>query len=473
MKEEQKKVELNSEKPLTEMFKELQQARIEHLENRKNNKLSTKILNATKNRKTTIKAKSSVNTYISSIKNCKINLKSRSINPFLLVLITMLIVIILFSTTYSITSFATATDAEVVTEYIEETPEFESNENSIDILKVLSSNVIASQKKEIVTEERDIEYKTIYIAKDTLKKDERIVVQPGKKGKEIVTAVKTFENDVFSEETIITRELIENYTEEIIELGTSEFLANYDIHIGDLLYVKETTPLKESMDDTSVTLLTINKSLDVKLLAFSDEWCKVDFEGTVGYVKKDVLTSAHIDPEIVNQSRINKAKSKLNIDMDLTKPSGLNLEDFKRILEKESKDVNKVFINNAEVFYKMEKKYNINGIFLMSVGIHESNWGASTISLDKKNLFGYGAYDNDPYNSSFTFETYEEGIELLSKVFVKYYLNEKGTKIYENEVAMASYYNGANVNGVNIRYATDPDWGSKVYSKMEYLYGKL
>ena len=43
----------------------------------------------------------------------------------------------------------------------------------------------------------------------------------------------------------------------------------------------------------------------------------------------------------------------------------------------------------------MEKKYNINGIFLASMAIHESGWGTSQIAQDKKNLFGYGSYDRN------------------------------------------------------------------------------
>ncbi len=49
----------------------------------------------------------------------------------------------------------------------------------------------------------------------------------------------------------------------------------------------------------------------------------------------------------------------------------------------------------------LKKKYNINGIFLASIAIHESGWGTSQIANDKNNLFGYGSYDATPYESSF------------------------------------------------------------------------
>ena len=58
---------------------------------------------------------------------------------------------------------------------------------------------------------------------------------------------------------------------------------------------------------------------------------------------------------------------------------------------------------NAQYFYYVEKQYNINGLFVAAIGIHESNWGTSKIAKDKKNLFGYGAYDSNPYNGAYQF----------------------------------------------------------------------
>ncbi len=45
------------------------------------------------------------------------------------------------------------------------------------------------------------------------------------------------------------------------------------------------------------------------------------------------------------------------------------------------------FEQNADYFYYVEKQYNINGVFVAAIGIHESNWGTSKIAKDKKNLF--------------------------------------------------------------------------------------
>ena len=185
------------------------------------------------------------------------------------------------------------------------------------------------------------------------------------------------------------------------------------------------------------------------------------------------MTSAALNPEIAEKNRIQKIMLTLSFDMPLNKKSGLTLEDFKKALSENVADKNKIFEANAENFYNIEQTYNINGIFLAAVGIHESAWGTSAISQEKKNLFGYGAYDRDPYNSAYEFGEYKEGIELVAKVFTKYYINPKGTDIFEGQKAEADHYNGPTLEGVNKKYSTDSNWCTRVYYYMQYLYEKL
>ena len=162
----------------------------------------------------------------------------------------------------------------------------------------------------------------------------------------------------------------------------------------------------------------------------------------------------------------------LDFNMALNKPSGFTLEQFTKALT-DSKDKNKIFENNAKYFYYIEKQYNINGMFVAAVGIHESAWGTSKIALNKNNLFGYGAYDSNPYNGAYSFDDYAEAIDLVSRVFVKFYLNPKGTIIYDGQSANGKYYSGNTLSAVNKRYATDKNWANGVYTHMQYLYNKI
>ncbi|MBR0428396.1 MAG: G5 domain-containing protein [Clostridia bacterium] len=162
----------------------------------------------------------------------------------------------------------------------------------------------------------------------------------------------------------------------------------------------------------------------------------------------------------------------LDFNMALNKPSGFTLEQFTKALT-DTKDKNKIFEKNAKYFYYIEKQYNINGMFVAAVGIHESAWGTSKIALNKNNLFGYGAYDSNPYNGAYTFDDYAEAIDLVSRVFVKFYLNPKGTIIYDGQTANGKYYSGNTLSSVNKRYATDKNWANGVYTHMQYLYSKI
>ena len=166
------------------------------------------------------------------------------------------------------------------------------------------------------------------------------------------------------------------------------------------------------------------------------------------------------------------SSGKLNFNIALNKKSGFTLEQFTKALTDE-KDVNKIFQNNSKYFYYVEDEYNINGIFVAAVGIHESAWGTSRISLSKNNLFGYGAYDSNPYNGAYNFEDYAESIDLVSRVFVKYYINPSGTSIYDGQKANGKYYNGNTLSAVNKRYASDKNWANDVYKHMQYLYNKI
>lgn len=162
----------------------------------------------------------------------------------------------------------------------------------------------------------------------------------------------------------------------------------------------------------------------------------------------------------------------LSFNMALNCPSGFTLEQFKKALT-DSRDKNKIFENNSDYFYYIEKQYNINGMFVAALGIHESAWGTSKIAMDKFNLFGYGAYDSNPYNGAYSFKTYSECIDLIARVLVKYYLNPAGSVIYDGQKASGSYYNGNTLSGVNKRYATDTNWANAIFNHMKYLYGKI
>ena len=354
-----------------------------------------------------------------------------------------------------------------------------SNAKNVNIDEIIKQNTKEGEKEEYLVEEVELEYLTTYQENSSLPKGTIQVLQEGREGKQQITKKRTYKNgELVSEEQVLTK-ITKAAINKIVEIGKGNFKSNYKPKLGDLLYVtSDRLSVMLEPNETSQKISTLSKNDELKILEICDNWYKISSGSTIGYVKKEGTT--YINPnktyekEQIEENSKSKSQliSNLSFDMALNKPSGLTLEQFKKVL-KDDKDKNKIFENNAKYFYYIEKQYNINGIFVAAVGIHESAWGTSKISLDKNNLFGYGAYDSNPYNGAYNFSNCSESIDLISRVFVKYYLNPQGTKIYDGEIANGKYYNGATLSGVNKKYATDKNWANGVYKHMQYLYNKL
>ena len=354
-----------------------------------------------------------------------------------------------------------------------------SNASEIDIDKLIAQNANIGQKEEYYIEEAELEYITTYRNNSSLPKGTIQVVQEGREGKQQITKKRVYENEQLISEEQVGAKVTKASINKIVEIGTGSGKNNYKAKVGDTLYVtSDRLSVRVEPSEETQKIATLSKDDEVKILKIQNDWYKILSGSTIGYVKSE--STIYKNPNIVDNSSTTttdtKSKSQLtanlSFNMALNKPSGLTLDQFKKVLT-DRKDTNKIFEENAEYFYYIEKQYNINGVFVAAVGIHESAWGTSKIANDKKNLFGYGAYDSNPYNGAYSFTDYSECIDLLARVFVKYYLNPKGTSIYGGETATGSYYNGATLTGVNTKYATDKNWANAVYNHMKYLYNKL
>ena len=348
---------------------------------------------------------------------------------------------------------------------------------------IVDGNNQTTQTEEYKVEEAQLEYITTYRENASLPKGTLQVLQEGREGKQEITKKITYENgEVVSEEqvsSIVTKASVNK----IVEVGTGSGISNYSVKVGDIIYTtSDRAAIMVEPSESSQKIATLVKGTELKVLAITGEWYQVTGSGANGYIKAESTTHTNWEQEKATEgansgsnssgtSTQNKIKE-LSFDMALNEPSGLTLDQFKKVLT-DSKDTNKIFENNAEYFYYIEEQYDINGLFVAAVGIHESAWGTSKIAQNKHNLFGYGAYDSNPYNGAYEFSDYSECIDLVARVFVKYYLNPKGTSIYGGETALGTYYNGATLTAVNQKYATDKNWANSVYSHMKYLYNKL
>jgi len=360
---------------------------------------------------------------------------------------------------------------------VENIKNYQINEEikNINIDEIINNNILNTYKEEYIVEEIDLEFTTKYQNDNSLPKGTIHVIQEGIDGKQKAIIKKRYIGEDVIEEVVQNVIVTKSASNKIVSVGTGNGTISKTVaKIGDILYVtSESLAMRIDSDVTAQKINTLSKNTKVKLIEKNNSWYKVSYQNYIGWVNSECLTNMKPNSE-QNQDNTNTSGiNKLSFNMALNKKSGLSLERFKKILSNDKNDKNNVFEKTAEYFYYAEQQYNVNGVFIAAVGIHESGWGTSNISLSKKNLFGYGAYDSNPDGGAYSFNSYSEGIDLIARVFAKYYLNPKGTKIYDGQTASGAHYNGFTLSAVNKKYASDKGWANKVYNWMEYLYGKL
>ena len=408
------------------------------------------------------------------------NKQKKIIISIIISLVSIIIIVSIFSIIITLQA-----KKSVVTVYAEKNPkqneeiEWFAEDEKIDINDITNQNLNNQEKDQIETEVVALEYETEYQNNDKLPKGMVKVLQQGQDGEQQLIIKKKYAGDTVVSDEQIGRKIVTPCINKIVEVGTASKYSNYKIKVGDTVYsTPYTLAIREEDKKDAEVLISVNQDSKLKVLKKSNSWYYVRYSSSYfGWVEEDCVT--YINPEKItyNESNTKYSKSQLTSglskNMNLMKPSGLTLEQFKKILSGNKQDKNKVFEQNAEYFYYIEKQYGINGVFVAAIGIHESGWGTSKIATNKKNLFGYGAYDMSAYSSAYSYNGYAAGIDMIARVLVKYYLNPKGTSIYNGEVATGKFYNGKTLSAVNKCYATDKSWQNGVYEWMQYLYNRL
>lgn len=409
-------------------------------------------------------------------KEKKVKITTKNLIYFLIFVVFILYSILFYNLYFSKKVYATEETASQSAEKVKI-----SQAEEVNLEEIISQNTNDGKREEYEVTEETLEYITKYRTNTSIPKGVVQVVQEGRQGTQEVTIKKTYKDEELIGEEQVSQKITKASINKIVEIGGGPGTSNYIAKVGDTLYVtSDRLSVMVEPDENSQKVATLSKNDELELKEIKDSWYRIESGTARGYVKAECTTYINpnapkeetIDNTSTNTKPASELKNTLSFNMALNKPSGLSLEQFKKVLNDDN-DKNNIFANNAQYFYYIEKQYHINGIFVASVAIHESAWGTSKIALEKKNLFGYGAYDSSPYNSAYNFSNYSESIDLLARVFMKYYLNPKGTSIYGGEVATGSYYNGPTLTGVNTKYATDKNWANRVYYYMQYLYNKL
>ena len=106
-----------------------------------------------------------------------------------------------------------------------------------------------------------------------------------------------------------------------------------------------------------------------------------------------------------------------------------------------------------------EKLHQVNAMFILATAIHESDYGMSANAQNKNNIFGIRVFDSSPDKG----EVYQNPTKSID-AFIGRYINLN----YANP--FGAYANGAapgnKAVGFNMKYASDPFWGSKIAGHM-------
>ncbi|MFE3576905.1 S-layer homology domain-containing protein [Lysinibacillus sp. NPDC059133] len=111
-------------------------------------------------------------------------------------------------------------------------------------------------------------------------------------------------------------------------------------------------------------------------------------------------------------------------------------------------------IGLGKVLKEVEANDQINAMLILSLAQHESAYGMSPHAQDLNNLFGLYVYDTNPLNKKF--DSVVDNInELVDKFLQPNYITPGGP--YTNGAVI-----GSKEVGFNVKYASDPFWGSKI-----------
>jgi hypothetical protein len=106
----------------------------------------------------------------------------------------------------------------------------------------------------------------------------------------------------------------------------------------------------------------------------------------------------------------------------------------------------------GSAFLRAERKEGLNARYFIAHALLESGWGASDIARFKRNLFGYNAFDRDPWKYASSFRTYEKGIMAVAEKIRDSYLTPSGR----------FFYRYTTLRAMNVYYASDPNWATKI-----------
>lgn len=143
------------------------------------------------------------------------------------------------------------------------------------------------------------------------------------------------------------------------------------------------------------------------------------------------------------------------LSLNLMKPANITANDIVNFFNSRNQSSSPLK-NYAQSFIDAQNRYGVNAQYLVAHAIWETGWGGSDLIGYKNNLYGYGAYDPCPFTCGYYFQSVQDSIFRVAYQVRVDYLNESG-----------AYYEGPNLIGMNVNYATDQNWKNGIANLMQ------
>ena len=115
-----------------------------------------------------------------------------------------------------------------------------------------------------------------------------------------------------------------------------------------------------------------------------------------------------------------------------------------------------VMMNSGQYFVNAQNQFGTNATLQFAKAMLESGRGLSSIAINNNNLFGLNAIDSDPQGNANRFASVSDAISEHAN-----YWMSRGY-LYPADWRHAGPHVGHKGSGINVRYASDPYWGSKI-----------
>ncbi|MED1204549.1 SH3 domain-containing protein [Heyndrickxia acidicola] len=227
--------------------------------------------------------------------------------------------------------------------------------------------------------------------------------------------------------------------------------------------------VRKSADASADLLTTIPGSTIVIASAkTSNNWYKVTYNGKTGYASGSYLNQVITGDPLTAHDGYQF--------IDLRTHSNVTAAQINNYIASyvESTGKKSILTNKGQAFIDAGNKYGVNALYLAAHAILESAYGTSTIALAKNNLFGYHAYDADPFIAAYKFSSVEDCIDYAARVIKVNYLTPTGS-YYKTPILgfkttdMSNTRIDANSIGMNYYYASDQNWGKSIARHMQNI----